>query len=79
MLPPYTSTTRRLKERFGIKLRISADFTKKDFFLTILMAILRGASKIILKKANIKRTVTVRRGNYFFEFLKASIAVLFTL
>ncbi len=39
---------------------------------------LRGASKIKLKKVNKKRTVTVRR-IIFFEYLKASIADLFTL
>jgi hypothetical protein len=38
----------------------------------------RGASKIKLKKVNKKRTVTVRRV-IFFEYLKASIADLFTL
>ncbi len=40
---------------------------------------LRGASKIKLKKVNKKRTVTVRRVIIFFEYLKASIADLFTL
>jgi hypothetical protein len=39
----------------------------------------RGASKIKLKKVNKKRTVTVRRLIIFFEYLKASIADLFTL
>jgi hypothetical protein len=40
---------------------------------------IRGASKIKLKKVNKKRTVTVRRVINFFEYLKASIADLFTL
>jgi hypothetical protein len=40
---------------------------------------LRGASKIKLKKGNKMRTVTVRRVIIFFEYLKASIADLFTL
>jgi hypothetical protein len=39
----------------------------------------RGASKIKLKKVNKKRTVTVRRVINFFEYLKASIADLFTM
>ncbi len=39
----------------------------------------RGASKIKLKKVNKKRTVTVRRVIIFFEYLKASIADLFTM
>jgi hypothetical protein len=40
---------------------------------------IRGASKIKLKKVNKKRTVTVRRVIIFFEYLKASIADLFTM
>jgi hypothetical protein len=32
-----------------------------------------------LKKVNKKRTVTVRRVNYFFEYLRASISDLFTM
>ncbi len=39
----------------------------------------RDASKIKLKKVNKKRTVTVRRVINFFEYLKASIADMFTL
>jgi len=39
----------------------------------------RGASKIKLKRVNKMRTVTVRRVIIFFEYLKASIADLFTL
>jgi hypothetical protein len=42
------------------------------------LVILRGASKIKLKNANKKRTVTVRKV-IFLEFLKASIADLITL
>jgi hypothetical protein len=38
-----------------------------------------GASKIKLKKVNKKRTVTVRKGNFFSQYLKASIADLFTM
>jgi hypothetical protein len=32
-----------------------------------------------VKKVNKKRTVTVRRGNSFFKYLKASIADLFSM
>jgi hypothetical protein len=39
---------------------------------------LRGASKLKLKKANKKRTVTVKRV-FIFEYLKTSIADLITL
>jgi hypothetical protein len=41
--------------------------------------VVRGASKIKLKKVNKKRTVRVRRVIIFFEYLKASIADLITL
>ncbi len=40
---------------------------------------IRGASKIKLKKVNKKRTVTVRRLIIFFQYLKATIADLFTM
>jgi hypothetical protein len=41
--------------------------------------LIRGASKIKVKKVNKKRTVTLRGVIVFFEYLKASIADLFTL
>jgi hypothetical protein len=48
-------------------------------YRTISTGIVRGASKIKLKKVNKKRTVTVRRVIIFFEYPKASIADLFTM
>jgi hypothetical protein len=43
------------------------------------LSYVHGASKIKLKKVNKKRTVTVRRVINFYEYLKASIADLFTM
>ncbi len=50
----------------------------RNNYTAFLFSHIRGASKIKLKKVNKKRTVIVRRV-LFFEYLKASIADLFTM